>query len=215
MVSRQDEFHLFSADLPPEPARRVIFSKPAGRKVKLNPRRRTAYYSVEQGPETLADAACAATAEREWGTGDFVRRRVSGVGTRLGLHVVRWTFELRESWKRAERVVEYAPELGCTQLFSREVWRTGSAWIPERITTTEAVSLRLGEPDPALFQVPADYRLEGDIPPPAAQRGQTAIGQPIQDWLLNPPTVEPRKENRSLHSLDRPHYPPLLVTLPR
>jgi len=53
--------------------------------------------------------------------------------------------------------VALAPSLGCTQM--RNIYRDyNRLGVPTAFSRTEAVSVQIGEPDPALFQVPTDYR---------------------------------------------------------
>jgi hypothetical protein len=53
-------------------------------------------------------------------------------------------------------MVALAPSLGCTEMRSvyHDYNRLG---LPTVFSQSEVVSVRIGEPDPALFQVPKDY----------------------------------------------------------
>jgi hypothetical protein len=52
--------------------------------------------------------------------------------------------------------VALAPSLGCTQM--REIDRDfNSLGLPTSFNHSEVVSFQIGEPDPALFQIPKDY----------------------------------------------------------
>lgn len=207
------EFHLFGADLPPDPASRQLFLKPSGRSVLLDARRRRAFFRLADELEAPADPACAAAAKKENRWGNDVILKVVGAGTRLGQHVVRWSYEHQDPHTRAFRVVEFAPNLGCAVLFSRESWGRRDSWLPERIATSQAFSLKLGEPDPSLFLVPADYRLVGDVPPPPQANQPAGLLIDAMAAPLTLPVEERRPLAVPLFRLVDPQIPPLISPL--
>jgi hypothetical protein len=53
--------------------------------------------------------------------------------------------------------VAFAPSLGCTQM--RNIYRDyNRLGLPTAFSQSEVVSVQIGEPDPASFQVPKDYQ---------------------------------------------------------
>jgi hypothetical protein len=218
-TTAEDEFQLFGVSLPPDPPARRIELKPEGRLVRLNARRLRAELQPLPEPDPPADEACTAAARKAGWSSPAARLTVTGAGLRLGEHVVRWRIEDESRPDRIDMVVELAPRLGCARLFTREVWRRGSAWLPRRIYTSQAISLTLGEPDPALFLVPAEYRLSGEVPPPASSEQAALMRNLLQpnfaSSLLAPskPKLPPggaglRRESRA------PPLEPLPIFLP-
>lgn len=92
------------------------------------------------------DSTCS-TAIRHFGA-DF---KYAGEATVAGVSVSKWT---RGSWWGSQEEELYlAPSLDCECLKSYKVYR--NRWLLPRLTDSkEAISVKLGDPDPALFAVP-------------------------------------------------------------
>lgn len=75
-----------------------------------------------------------------------------GDATVLGVAVLKF----REDTPRATVEVWRAPSLNCYRLFERFEWKSQGAVVST--TTNTAISITVGDPDPALFQVPDSFR---------------------------------------------------------
>lgn len=87
---------------------------------------------------------------RHWGTHYFLR----GSGTVASVAVIKWT---GANPGGGYTEVSLAPSLDCLPLRIRIVHRKLGVF-PTFISTTEAVSVELGEPKPELFALPSGYR---------------------------------------------------------
>lgn len=95
------------------------------------------------------DRTCA-SGIRHWGAHFFLR----GTDTVAGVAVIRWT---GANPGGGYTEVFLAPSLDCRPLKTHVVLRKFGV-LPTFISTTEAVSVELGEPKPELFAVPSGYR---------------------------------------------------------
>lgn len=98
---------------------------------------------------TAGDRTCV-SAVRQWGTTFFLR----GTGAIAGVPVIRWT---GANPGGGYTEVHLAPSVDCRPLKTYTVYRKLGV-LPTFMSTTEAVSVELGEPKPELFALPAGYR---------------------------------------------------------
>jgi len=85
------------------------------------------------------------------------RRKTGPEPVLAGVRAIQYAYETMDD--RITQRVAFAPDLGCTAAALSSSERNDAGW-PVSAFESKLTSVVLGEPDPRLFEVPADYHME-------------------------------------------------------